>query len=146
MSLLYWNYWNKELNTLQIKDEGKQHRNGLILFFVFNFLNAIINISRLFKEEFNFLHGIWIFIGIATFIVLIDFRKRDFSDSIPIDSILSYKHKKSFLDATGQLVVYLTNKKRRTINVVSKKQIEEFEMLFQELNIPKYDTKKEINN
>lgn len=143
MSLLYW---NKEQNTLQIKDEGKQHRNGLILFFVFNFLNAIINISRLFKEEFNFLHGIWIFIGITTIIVLIDFRKRDFSDSIPIDSILSYKHKKSFLDATGQLVLFLANKKRRTINVVSKKQIDEFEILFQELNIPKYDIKKENIN
>lgn len=143
MSLLYW---NKEQNTLQIKDEGKQHRNGLILFFVFNFLNAIINISRLFKEEFNFLHGIWIFLGIATIIVLIDFRKRDFSDSIPIDSILSYKHKKSFLDATGQLVLFLANKKRRTINVVSKKQIDEFEILFQELNIPKYDGKKENIN
>ena len=143
MSLLYW---NKEQNTLQIKDEGKQHRNGLILLFVFNFLNAIINISRLFKEEFNFLHGIWIFLGIATIIVLIDFRKRDFSDSIPIDSILSYKHKKSFLDATGQLVLFLANKKRRTINVVSKKQIDEFEILFQELNIPKYDGKKENIN
>ena len=143
MSLLYW---NREQNTLQIKDEGKQHRNGLILFFVFNFLNAIINISRLFKEEFNFLHGIWIFLGIATIIVLIDFRKRDFSDSIPIDSILSYKHKKSFLDATGQLVLFLANKKRRTINVVSKKQIDEFEILFQELNIPKYDGKKENIN
>ncbi|WP_445721312.1 hypothetical protein, partial [Flavobacterium sp.] len=71
MSLLYC---NKEQNALQIKDESKQQKNGLILIFVINLLNAIINISRLFKEEFNFLHGIWIFIGIATIIVLIDFR------------------------------------------------------------------------
>ncbi|WP_445722542.1 hypothetical protein [Flavobacterium sp.] len=136
MSLLYW---NKEQNTLQIKDEGKQQKNGFVLLFALNLLNAIINVSRLFKEEFNFLHGIWIFIGIATIIVLIDFRKRDFSDSIPIDSILSYKHKKSFLDSAGQLVLNLSNKRRRRINIISKKQINEFELLFQELNIPNYD-------
>ncbi len=98
MSLLYY---NKEQNILQIKDEGKPHRNGLILILIFNFLNAIINISRLFKEEFNFLHGIWIFLGIATIIVLIDFRKRDFSDSIPIDSILSFNHKKNIFNDPG---------------------------------------------
>lgn len=98
MSLLYC---NKEQNALQIKDESKQQKNGLILIFVINLLNAIINISRLFKEEFNFLHGIWIFIGIATIIVLIYFRKRDFSDSIPIDSILSFKHKKNIFNDPG---------------------------------------------
>lgn len=143
MSLLYC---NKEQNTLQIKDGGKQQKNGFVLLLVFNFLNAIINVSRLFKEEFNFFHGIWIFLGVATIVVLIDFRKRDFSNSIPIDSIVSYKHKKNFLEATGQLVLYLANKKKRTINIISKKQIDEFEVLFQELNIPKYDNKKEINN
>jgi hypothetical protein len=143
MSLLYW---DKEQNILQIKDEGKQQKNGLILVLVFNFLNAIINSLRLFKEDFGFMHGIWISLGILTIIMLFDFRKRDFSDSIPIDSILRYKYKKNFLDSTGQLVLYFTNKKRRTINIVSKKQIDEFEILFQELNIPKYDTKKEINN
>ena len=141
MSLLYW---NKEQNILQIKDEVKQQKNGLILILIFNFLNAIINSLRLLKEEFNFMHGIWILLGILTIIMFFDMRKRDFSDSIPINSVLNYKHKKSFLDATGQLVLYLSNKKRRTINVVSKKQIEEFETLFQELNIPKYDNKKEI--
>ena len=141
MSLLYW---NKEQNTLEIKDEGKQQKKGFILLLIFNALNAIINVSRLFKEEFNFMHALWILIGIATIIAFVDFRKRDFSNTISIDSILSYKHKKNFLNSTGQLVLYLTNKKRRTINIVSKKQIEEFEVLFQELNIPKHDIKKEI--
>ena len=143
MSLLYW---NKEQNILQIKDEVKQQKNGLILILIFNFLNAIINSLRLLKEEFNFLHGIWILLGIITVIMFLDMRKRDFSYSIPIDSVLNYKHKKSFLDATGQLVLYLANKKRRTINIISKKQIIEFETLFQELNIPKYDGKKENIN
>lgn len=143
MSLLYC---NKEQNRLQIKDDGKQQRNGFVLLFVFNLLNAVINVSRLFKEEFNFFHGIWIFLGVATIVVLINFRKRDFSNSIPIDVILSYKHKKSFLDATGQLILYLANNKRRTINIITKKQINEFKELFQELNIPKHDCKKEISN
>ncbi|WP_445715406.1 hypothetical protein [Flavobacterium sp.] len=141
MSLLYW---DKEQNTLEIKDEGKQQKNGLILILVINFLNAIINSLRLFKEEFSFMHGIWISLGILTIIMLFDFRKRDFSDSISINSILNYKHKKNFLDSTGQLVLHLNNKKRRTINIVSKKQIDEFEILFQELNIPKHDSTKEI--
>lgn len=143
MSLLYY---NKEQNILQIKDEGKPHRNGLILILIFNFLNAIINISRLFKEEFNFLHGIWIFLGIATIIVLIDFRKRDFSDSIPIDSILSFNHKKNIFNDPGYIVLRLSSGKKRIIQILSKKQVEEFEMLFQELNIPKYDGKKENIN
>lgn len=143
MSLLYW---NKEYNILEINNGGRQQKNGLILIFVINLLNAIINISRLFKEEFNFLHGIWIFIGIATIIVLIDFRKRDFSDSIPIDSILSFKHKKNIFNDPGYIILRLSSGKKRIIQILSKKQIEEFEMLFQELNIPKYDTKKEINN
>lgn len=143
MSLLYW---NKERNILEIKDEAKQQKKGFILLLIFNALNAIINVSRLFKEEFDFMHALWIFIAIVTIIVFIDFRKRDFSSTIPVDSILSYKHKKNFLDATGQLVLYLTNKKRRTINIVSKKQIDEFELLFQELNISKHDVKKENIN
>ena len=118
----------------------------LILILVFNFLNTIINSLRLFKEEFNFLHGIWIFIGIATIIVLIDFRKRDFSDSIPIDSILSFKHKKNIFNDPGYIILRLSSGKKRIIQILSKKQIGEFEILFQELNIPKYENKEEIQN
>lgn len=72
MSLLYW---NKEQNILEIKDEAKQHKHGFYIFFWINILNAVINISRLFKEEFNFIHGIWIFLGILTLVLLFDTKK-----------------------------------------------------------------------
>jgi len=143
MSLLYW---NKEQNTLQIKDEGKQQKNGFYIFFWINILNAIINVSRLFKEEFNFIHGIWIFLGVLTVVLLFDMRKRDFSDSIPIDSILRYEHKKNVFNDAGYIILRLSSGKKRIIQILSKKQLIEFETLFQELNIPKHDIKKEIIN
>ena len=115
MSLLYW---NKEQNTMQIKDEGKQQKNGFYIFFWINILNAIINVSRLFKEE---------------------------SDSIPINSVLSYKHNKNIFNDPGYIILRLSSGKKRIIQILSKKQLIEFETLFQELNIPKYDSKKEIN-
>lgn len=135
MSLLYW---NKDKNIIEINDESVQHKKWFYIIFSINIFNAVINVSRLFKEEFNFLHGLWIVLGLLSTILLFDMRKRDFSNSISVFSVLSYKHKKNIFNESGQWIIYLSNKKRRVINIATKKQMEESEIIFQELNITKH--------
>lgn len=137
---------NSTLNVLEIIDNAKKQRNSLYLVMGFNFANALIYSARLFTEEFSYIHAIWIFLGfIAILKVFFDFKSKSVSNNIVIDTIESYTYKKSFWNTSENIILQLIDGKKRYISIFSKNQLEEFEVLFQELKIPKHDKKKEIN-
>jgi hypothetical protein len=129
--------FNKEVNALEIKDEARLQKNGLILIFVLNSLNAILNLLRLYKEDFNFMHGIWLFIGIITLINLIKMIDKDYSEALQLESIIGYSFKKNFFKTSSHLILHLKNNKKRVITISTKKQLKEIKTLLNELQITK---------
>jgi hypothetical protein len=135
-----------ENNILHINDEAKLQRNSMILFMSINLLNAILNILKLHKEEFNFLHGIWLVLGIISIVMLLLERNKTISQTINISTIDSYSYKENICDSSGHIIIHLNNKKKRYISVTTQTQLEVVENILTELNIQKNaKIKKNIN-
>lgn len=128
---------DSENNILKINDEAKLQRNSMILLLSINLVNAILNISKLYKEEFNFIHGVWIILGSISILVPVLQRNNLVSKVINMADIESYTYKKNSWNSIDHIIIHLKNKKKRYINIETKTQLEEIETLLGALNIPK---------
>ena len=128
---------DSENNILKINDKAKLQRNSMILWLSINVLNATLSISKLYKEEFNFIHVVWIILGTISIAVLVLQRNNTVSKAINIADIDNYLHKKNSWNSIEHIIIYLKNKKKRYIKIETKTQLEEVENILVELNISK---------
>jgi len=132
---------------LEIVDNTKKIKD-MYFFFALVFLLHILNsFENLFSKPLNFITIISI--AALAFLFSVVFKsvyKRDYSNLLYTYIINNYKYEKSKLGISKKIILYLNNGKRRIIIIENNYQLELFEQVLTKLNIPKYDSKKEINN
>lgn len=117
--------FDKENNTLEIKDNLKMHFMLLRFIFIINVANAVLRIYN------NYLAGvqdqpILIILGVISALALLYMRSRSTQEIIPIDEIEYLKEKKML----GNRRFFLKLKNGKTRNLPFKNtDIEEFERI-----------------
>jgi|GEM_PF-2172027 len=127
-----------EENKLLIINDGIESNYKVLLIVVFlNILSCIINISRLYKEEFNLIHGVWILNGLLSVFSIVLFFRNNYSKTIPVNEIKYYKVNSFW--GNKRLELYIKNERKRNVVIATKKTLVQIEDVLKEINIVRYD-------
>jgi len=128
---------DSENNKIRINDEAKLQRNSKVFLMSINLLNALINISNIQKEEFNFVHAVWIILGSISILILLLERNKTVAATLDIADIKSYSYKENIWNSNGNIIIHLNNSKKRYISITTKDQLEQNDNQLLDLNLPK---------
>jgi uncharacterized protein YqfB (UPF0267 family) len=126
--------YNKNENSIIIKDNLKSHYFTLKILLVLTIINSIIWTIKETNEYGTFVSLVWILIGITSLVLLILSFKKSTKERIPLNEIKSLKEKIYF--GKKRFSLKLSNGKIRNIlQTKNPKEIQEFERMMNDLGI-----------
>ncbi|WP_322548955.1 hypothetical protein [Flavobacterium psychraquaticum] len=128
--------YNKTENSIEIKDELKNHYFMLMVVMILNLINAIIRLTKFTKSEFGIEEFFWLAIGIISLISLyLYFFKRSTAEKIKVDEIKKLTEKNVF--GNKRFSLDLKNGKRRILGSFNENEIIELRLLLTDIGVLK---------